>query len=259
MLSREVIDRSTGPHGPARGPLHTSVPGTRRLLVGLGLGVLPTATALGLLDQPGQGWAATLAVGLIWRTGLIVRRILPHLTGADMRAKLVTLVLRLLEPVRTQAIAGADRHHDRGELDSKHPPSRGSRVTLVIGSPFCRNCRAGMAWPDVVAIIPATWTQLPQPDERSTQSTLRWGRDLSSLGSDVPPVPGWSELTASELSVARLASAALTNRQIARRIGRSVHTVNYHLRNIFKKLGIQSRVQLAAMMRPAGEGAVQDF
>jgi DNA-binding CsgD family transcriptional regulator len=41
----------------------------------------------------------------------------------------------------------------------------------------------------------------------------------------------------------------LTNQQIAHRIGRSRHTVNYHLRRIFHKLGITSRVELASLAR----------
>jgi DNA-binding CsgD family transcriptional regulator len=44
---------------------------------------------------------------------------------------------------------------------------------------------------------------------------------------------------------------ALTNQQIATRIGRSRHTVNYHLRRIFHKLGITSRVELASLARTA--------
>ncbi len=48
--------------------------------------------------------------------------------------------------------------------------------------------------------------------------------------------------------MARLAGEALTNRQIARRLYLSPHTVNYHLRQIFAKLGIRSRVELARIV-----------
>jgi DNA-binding CsgD family transcriptional regulator len=37
----------------------------------------------------------------------------------------------------------------------------------------------------------------------------------------------------------------LTNRQIASRISCSPHTMNFHLRNIFRKLGIASRIEIA--------------
>jgi DNA-binding NarL/FixJ family response regulator/nucleoside phosphorylase len=52
-------------------------------------------------------------------------------------------------------------------------------------------------------------------------------------------------LTDAERQVAGLVGLALTNQQIADRLHLSRHTVNYHLRRIFQKLGISSRVQLA--------------
>lgn len=59
----------------------------------------------------------------------------------------------------------------------------------------------------------------------------------------------WSLLTEREREIAGLVGRALTNRQIASRLGRSPHTVNYHLRLIYQKLAITSRVELAAMVR----------
>jgi DNA-binding CsgD family transcriptional regulator len=69
-----------------------------------------------------------------------------------------------------------------------------------------------------------------------------------------PPAPArrtgdWSLLTEREREIAGLVGRALTNRQIASRLGRSPHTVNYHLRLIYQKLAITSRVELAAMVR----------
>ncbi|OLB66105.1 MAG: hypothetical protein AUI10_03815 [Actinobacteria bacterium 13_2_20CM_2_72_6] len=56
---------------------------------------------------------------------------------------------------------------------------------------------------------------------------------------------GWAGLSQTQRAVARMVSQALTNQQIARRLQLSPHTVNYHLRQIFRKLGINSRVELA--------------
>ena len=56
---------------------------------------------------------------------------------------------------------------------------------------------------------------------------------------------GWAGLSHIQRAVARLVSQGMTNGQIARRLCRSPHTVNYHLRQIFRKLGINSRVELA--------------
>ncbi|OKI23918.1 hypothetical protein A6A25_34620 [Saccharothrix sp. CB00851] len=55
----------------------------------------------------------------------------------------------------------------------------------------------------------------------------------------------WGLLSGAERDIARLVGAGLTNRQVARQLFLSPHTVNYHLRGIFKKLGISSRVELA--------------
>ncbi len=54
-------------------------------------------------------------------------------------------------------------------------------------------------------------------------------------------------MTASELAVARLVADGLTNREVADRLFLSPHTVNSHLRHVFTKLGINSRVELARL------------
>ncbi|WP_433047490.1 helix-turn-helix transcriptional regulator [Dactylosporangium sp. CS-033363] len=74
---------------------------------------------------------------------------------------------------------------------------------------------------------------------------------LPRSGAEAKPAPvtGWEALTEQERRIAELVGRALTNQQIAHRIGRTRHTVNYHLRRTFRKLGISSRVELAALAR----------
>ena len=52
------------------------------------------------------------------------------------------------------------------------------------------------------------------------------------------------QLTAQEAQVARMARDGLSNPEIGARLFISSHTVQYHLRKIFTKLGISSRSQL---------------
>ncbi|MCU1493175.1 MAG: LuxR family transcriptional regulator [Acidimicrobiaceae bacterium] len=59
------------------------------------------------------------------------------------------------------------------------------------------------------------------------------------------PKSGWAALTEVELEVATLAAEGGTNRRIAEQLFISPHTVNTHLRHVFEKLTINSRVNLA--------------
>ncbi|OIV39453.1 hypothetical protein BIV57_01050 [Mangrovactinospora gilvigrisea] len=58
---------------------------------------------------------------------------------------------------------------------------------------------------------------------------------------------GWAALTPAELRVARLVAAGMTNRAVAERLFLSRHTVDAHLRRIFAKVGVSSRVELARL------------
>jgi DNA-binding CsgD family transcriptional regulator len=59
------------------------------------------------------------------------------------------------------------------------------------------------------------------------------------------PVSGWASLTETEHAVAELVAEGLSNQQVAGRMFLSRHTVDFHLRRIFHKLSIDSRVVLA--------------
>ncbi len=55
---------------------------------------------------------------------------------------------------------------------------------------------------------------------------------------------GWG-LTATEYRVAELVAAGLTNREAAARLFLTQKTVEFHLRNVYRKLGVRSRTELA--------------
>jgi DNA-binding CsgD family transcriptional regulator len=59
---------------------------------------------------------------------------------------------------------------------------------------------------------------------------------------------GWPSLTESEAGVADLVADGLTNREVANRLFVSPYTVDAHLRHIYRKLGIRSRVELTRVV-----------
>jgi DNA-binding CsgD family transcriptional regulator len=65
--------------------------------------------------------------------------------------------------------------------------------------------------------------------------------------SDARPVTGWEALSSAERDVAHLAADGLTNRAIAERLYLSPHTVTTHLKHVFTKLDVHSRVELARL------------
>ena len=108
-----------------------------------------------------------------------------------------------------------------------------------------------------------------QGDQRSAEAMLRQAYDLyEELGSAEGaarvrawlrtvgtrlchwthadrPAFGWDSLTDTERTITDLVAQGLSNRQVASRVFLSTHTVAFHLRHVFWKLGVSSRVQLA--------------
>ena len=58
------------------------------------------------------------------------------------------------------------------------------------------------------------------------------------------PVEGSQSLTDSERQVALLVAEGLTNAQVGQRMFLSRHTIDFHLRQIFRKLNVHSRVAM---------------
>ncbi|WP_395657131.1 AAA family ATPase [Nocardioides sp.] len=80
------------------------------------------------------------------------------------------------------------------------------------------------------------WAERARQELRASGETARRGDDLVPTG-----------LTAQESQVAGLVRQGLSNKDVAARLFISPRTVDFHLRNVFTKLGISSRTELAAL------------
>ena len=63
---------------------------------------------------------------------------------------------------------------------------------------------------------------------------------------------GWAGLTPREMEVARLVAARRSNKAIGKALGISPRTVSTHLSNIFRKVEVSSRGELADAFRSEG-------
>jgi DNA-binding CsgD family transcriptional regulator/DNA-binding Lrp family transcriptional regulator len=87
----------------------------------------------------------------------------------------------------------------------------------------------------------------------ATQDAARLRSRLRALGirrrvaTEEKRATGWAAMTKSELAVAELVASGLTNREVAERLYISPHTVNTHLRQVFAKLEVNSRVDLTRL------------
>ena len=88
----------------------------------------------------------------------------------------------------------------------------------------------------------AALATLPAPDGKTRPAHKVAGR----------PAFGWDSLTAAESRVVALAATGATNKEIAERLWLSPYTVDTHMRHVFAKLGLRSRVALARVVAERG-------
>lgn len=72
--------------------------------------------------------------------------------------------------------------------------------------------------------------------------------ELRAAGETTAPVGRPADLTPQQARIARLVAEGATNREIAARLFLSHRTVEHHLRNMFTRLGVRSRVELTRMI-----------
>ena len=128
--------------------------------------------------------------------------------------------------------------HDR----SPRLPSR-ARTLLALGEHLRRNRRradARVPLREALTVFESlgasAWAERAGQELRASGETARRGERLVA-----------TELTPQESQIARLVRQGLSNKDVAARLFVSPRTVDFHLRNVYAKLGITSRTELAAM------------
>ena len=101
------------------------------------------------------------------------------------------------------------------------------------------------------AVEPSRGRRHPLPARRSG-SFASSATGAAAHAAREPDETGISSLTGRELQLAMLVVDRKTNPEIAAELFLSQKTVESHLRNIFRKVGVNSRVELARAVERAG-------
>ncbi len=126
-----------------------------------------------------------------------------------------------------------------------------ARIRLLYGEHLRRERRRVDARAYLRAAIEAferfdavVWAERARTELRASGESAR-KRDPSTI----------SQLTPQELQITRFVADGLSNKEVAAQLFLSPRTVDYHLRNVFAKLGLTSRTQLARYPLGDIEGA----
>jgi len=128
------------------------------------------------------------------------------------------------------------RHHQAAEADFER-----ARTELLFGQELRRVRRPGAAREHLRTAVEIFERFGATSLVRQARAELRAAGEQVSRG----PTLATEVLTAQQLRIARLAADGATNREVAAALFLSTRTVDYHMRNIFLRLGIRSRVDLA--------------
>ncbi|MEU1725991.1 LuxR C-terminal-related transcriptional regulator [Nonomuraea sp. NPDC005692] len=119
-----------------------------------------------------------------------------------------------------------------------------ARTHLLLGSALRRDRRPGAARNHLHTALETferhgarLWTEQARAELRASGEPVRPAAEATV-----------SQLTAQQAQIARMVAAGATNKEVAEQLFLSRRTVEHHLRNIFSKLGIRSRVELVRFM-----------
>jgi DNA-binding CsgD family transcriptional regulator len=158
--------------------------------------------------------------------------------GADLPAAAVALARAGLLLARGEASAAAEAAQVVGRL--RGAPLLAARAHLIEG----RALAAAGARDAAVEVLLAAETALAEAGAGRARDEA--ARELRRLGRRVQrrTRDGAGPLTAREREIAGLVAAGATSREVAAQLVLSPRTVEAHLRNVYGKLGVRSRVEL---------------
>jgi DNA-binding CsgD family transcriptional regulator len=180
------------------------------------------ARALGRLEE------MTGASGTDWGLGIAARSRALLSEGDAAEREYRTAIARLgrtrlrVDLARAHLLYGEWLRRERRRVDAREQLRTAHGMLEAMG---------------VAGFAERAWRELRATGETAHQRTLAGGQ---------------AELTPQEAQIARLARDGLSNPEIGTRLFISAHTVQYHLRKVFAKLGITSRSQLDRVL-PGGE------
>lgn len=150
----------------------------------------------------------------------------------------------------------AMRQHRHGRSDFQL-----ARTALLFGQELRRAKRPGVAREHLscAASTFARFDAAPWVDRAVAELRAAGGQvggDKGQAGDDSEPAGGgrrtataaMAVLTPQQAQIAGLVADGATNREVAERLSLSPRTVDHHLRNIFSRLGVRSRTELAALL-----------
>jgi DNA-binding CsgD family transcriptional regulator len=228
-----------------------------------GAGALALKAPIEVLDPLADGPLSTASPQTYADAAALTRILL----GAGRRADAESVVARLedfamlhpdfpfLESAALHARAVLDGDPDIAlravALSSGDPRPLARAAVLEDAGRLLRDARAAEAIPILETALESYAAAGAERDAARVRSLLR-ARGVRPPVSGPRSAPDWPELTESEFTVVSLVAQGATNREVAERLFLSPYTVNSHLRHVFAKLGIRSRVELTLLAGARG-------
>jgi len=208
----------------------------------------PTGASEGLMLALARQAARSIGERMLDRATVAHRALLEYFVRERRRARGPIVAINEREMLINAAAARVIGQSDHGHLwqwAGKALAAGGTEVPdLELGSAaFAARCEPVHSGGEFVGAL----IRFPQRRQSSVHKTTPQPSDPSTFG--------WSSLRESELGIAQLVAEGLTNREIASRLFVSAHTVDFHLRQIYRKLGISSRVELTRRIVDSDQGS----